>query len=246
MSALAEAIGQPDLLRHQASRVDALVSEPPPADDPGRRAWFAELEDAVLDLSVALPEGVEDYDARKLLEFLVVLRRALEGEQGGGERAGAARARERSGGPSGPPEAAVDDAVELAAMSVRDVVRRIARRLEHDELDDPRVAADAIFSTLRGVGAGDLARLLGVSTKTVGAWRAGRPVTRNAGRVVLVAQLLTYLRASMTPAGLVMWFDAPREQLGGRTPLQVLDAGAAAAREPLNVLARGTRGQLAG
>src|SRR4029077_3480791 len=132
------------------------------------------------DLSTALPQGTEDYDARKLFEFLIELRRAVD--EGGD--------------------------IELAAMKMRAVLARIGRRLEHDALDDPRAAADAIFRTLPGASAADLSRLLGVSTKTVGAWKAGGPVTRNAARVVLIGQLLTYLRASMTPAGLVMWFDA--------------------------------------
>lgn len=117
--------------------------------------------------------------------------------------------------------------------------------MEQEELDDPRAAADSVFATLRNVGVGDLSRLLGVSTKTVNAWRAGRPVTRNADRVVVLAQLLTYLRASMTPGGLVMWFDAPRHQLGGRTPLELLSENEATAREVLVSLARGARGQLA-
>jgi hypothetical protein len=126
------------------------------------------------------------------------------------------------------------------------VVRRVGRRLEHDALDVPRTAADYVLAALPGAGAGELGRLLGVSTKTVGAWRAGRPVTRNADRVVLAAQVLTHLRGSMTPRGVLLWFDAPRAQLDGRTPLQLLDEdGPAAAREPLTALARGLRGQLA-
>ncbi|MHB8695563.1 MAG: hypothetical protein ACYDHH_30445 [Solirubrobacteraceae bacterium] len=193
-------------------------------EDVERLAWYQRLEDAVLDLSSALPEGTEDYDARKLFEFLVAVRRAiaadLDGVDAGGE-------------------------VELAMLKMADVARRIARRLEHDQLDDPRLAAEAVFEVLRGVAVGDLSRLLGVSTKTVNTWRAGGPVSRNAERVVLLAQLLTYLRASMSPAGLVMWFDAPREQLDGRAPLELLENHAGIAREQLVPLARGTRGQLA-
>ena len=34
----------------------------------------------MLDLSYALPEGTEDYDARKLLEFQVGLRRAIDAD----------------------------------------------------------------------------------------------------------------------------------------------------------------------
>jgi len=225
MSALAHAVEPAHGPRQAAARVDALVSAPlTPAG--ARHAWFATLEDAVLELSAALPEGAEDYDARKLLEFLVGLRRAIDADADGRDARGE---------------------VELTTLAMRDVARRIVRRLEHDELDDPRAAAAAVFALLQGAGAGELARLLGVSTKTVGAWRAGGPVERNAPRVVLVAQLLTYLRPSLTAAGLVQWFDAPRPQLGGRTPLELLDgrAGAASAREPLSALARGTRGQLA-
>jgi len=220
-------------LRHKAERVRDLIGQPQlvPAGDDGarrqelRRRFYAAIEDGILDLSSALPQGTEDYDARKLFEFLVGLRRAIDADP---------EARDERG------------EVELHMLMMRDVLQRIERRLLHDELDDPRVAADFVFATLERVPAGDLARLLGVSTKTVGAWKAGRPVTRNGDRVVVLAQLLSYLRASLTPLGIVMWFDAPREQLAGSTPLELLGRGVAAAREPLVSLARGARGQLAG
>jgi hypothetical protein len=233
---VAEVAEQMAGLRHRVEAIEGLLdpsrSEPvlvaagaPSPGAPRRGEWYERVEDAVLELSGALPERIEDYDARKLLEFLVELRRAIDADDGATDPRGE---------------------VELAALKMRDVTRRIARRLEHNELDDPRAAAASVLATLRGVGVGDLSRLLGVSTKTVNAWRAGRPVTRNTGRVVLLAQLLTYLRASMTPVGLMLWFDAPREQLGGRTPLDVLDAGEAPAHELLVSLARGARAQLAG
>lgn len=211
-------------LREKASQVEELVTVGERTGLALRRDWYRQLEDAVLDLSYALPEGTEDYDARKLLEFQVGLRRAIDADPDARDERGE---------------------VELAALKMADVARRIGRRLEHSELDDPRAAADFIFDTLRGVGVTDLARLLGVSTKTVNAWKAGGPVTRNGRRVVVLAQLLTYLRASMTPAGLIMWFDAPRGQLDGSTPLELLDEDEAKARELLLSLARGARGQLA-
>jgi hypothetical protein len=212
------------LLRDKAEQVVELVRDPGLAER--RMAWYQELEDAVLDLSNALPQGTEDYDARKMFEFLVGVRRAIVADPSGTDDRGE---------------------IELKTIQLRDVVRRIGRRLEHDELDDANVAARAIFATLKGVPVTDLSRLLGVSTKTVNTWKAGGPVTRKTGRVVVLAQLLTYLRSSLTPAGLVMWFDAPRHQLRGRTPLQLLDEdGPAAAREQLVPLARGARGQLAG
>lgn len=235
MSAVAEIADQMGALRHKAEQVEALVTparsqleRSPETDGPSpaqrRWDWYQVLEDAVLDLSNSLPEGTEDYDARKLFEFLVGLRRAIDAD---------------------PDALDADGEVDLATMMMHDVVHRIGRRLEHDELDDPRVAADSVFATLRGVGVGDLSRLLGVSTKTVNIWKAGGAVTRKATRVVVLAQLLTHLRASMTPVGLVMWFDAPRHQLGGHTPLQLLDEHEATAREALMSLARGARGQLA-
>jgi hypothetical protein len=232
LSALAD-IHELGALRHKAERVRELIGPPhvaPVQDDVRRhRAQRAQaykaIEDGILDLSTALPQGTEDYDARKLFEFLVGLRRAIDADPDARDARGE---------------------VELHKLMMRDVLQRIERRLLHDELDDPRIAADFVFATLQRVPAGDLARLLGVSTKTVGAWRAGRPVTRNGERVVVLAQLLSYLRASLTPLGIVMWFDAPRDQLGGRTPLELLGRGVAAAREPLVSLARGARGQLAG
>lgn len=230
MSAAAE---QMTVLRHKAEQVEELIGPPRSGrrveaeSSPAERrwAWYHGLEDAILDLSNSLPEGTEDYDARKLFEFLIELRRAIAAD--------AAATDERGD-------------VELATLKMRDVAHRIGRRLEHNALDDPQAAARAIFATLGNVGVGDLARLLGVSTKTVNTWKAGGPVSRRAERVVVLAQLLTHLRASMTPTGLVMWFDAPRHQLGGRTPLELLNDDEAVARETLMSLARGARGQLAG
>jgi hypothetical protein len=235
MSALADT---PELesLRDKAEHVRELIgpvrSGPGPGDDHDlqhARLWrqhsYQQLEDAILDLSSALPQGTEDYDARKLFEFLVGLRRAIDADPDVVDAAGE---------------------VELHGMMMRDVLARIERRLLHDELDDPRAAVDFVFTTLERIPAGDLARLLGVSTKTIGAWRAGRPVTRNGERAVVLAQLLSYLRPSLTPLGIVMWFDAERDQLDGRTPLQLLERGVASAHAPLVALARGSRGQLAG
>jgi hypothetical protein len=236
MSAVAER-DQIEVLRHKAEQVEEMVSPPrsaperrpattPEVPDVERRlSWYQGLEDAILDLSSSLPEGTEDYDARKLFEFLIELRRAITADPEAGDARGE---------------------VELATIKMRDVVHRIRRRLEHDALDDPNSAARSIFQTLSTIGVGDLSRLLGVSTKTVNTWKGGGPVTRKATRVVVLGQLLTYLRSSMTPMGLVMWFDAPRHQLGGRTPLELLDDDDAAAWEPLVALARGARGQLAG
>lgn len=218
MSVVADAPARLEELRAMARELGTLLDAARIPGD-GRAAWVADLEDRVYALSSGLPEGTEDFDARRLWEMLHALRRAAD-----------------SGS---------DDEIELAAMMLGDVARRLGRRLLHDELDEPRAAADYVLRTLASVPAADLARLLGVSAKTVGAWRAGRPVTRNTERVVLVAHVITYLRSSLTAAGLVQWFAAPRHQLDGRTPLDLLDGDLAPAREALISLARGARGQLA-
>lgn len=227
-------------LRHKAEQVEELVSPQQQtiseqssgaiskAERTKRPAdWFSMVENAVLDLANSLPEGTEDYDARKLFEFLFELRRAVEDDPTFEDRLGE---------------------VELAKMRMLDVVHRIGRRLQQSQLGDPQVAVDYISKTLQGISAGQIAELLGVSTKTVSSWASGRSTARNArnaNRLVIVAQLLFYLRASMTPLGLVMWFSANRDQLGGRTPLELLDEDEASAYEPLVTLARGARGQLA-
>jgi hypothetical protein len=233
-----ETTEQLNLLRSRAEQVEELVSSPRSPREQAvargdeevaaraerRLAWYGKVERCVLALSDALPQGLEDYDVRKLFEFLLQLRNAIENDPEGSDAAGE---------------------VELAKLRMGDVAHRIGRRLLHEQLDDPRTAADYVFATLRGVGVGDLARVLGVSTKTIYAWKAGRPVARNVRRVVTVAHILTYIHASMTPLGLVMWFDASRDQLAERTPLQLLDEDTERARPILVELARGARGQLA-
>lgn len=226
-------------LHEKAVQVEDLVTPPtsveekPPSagsaklSTPERRMqWHQRVQEAVLDLSVTFPEGVEDYDVRKLLEFTLELGRLIEADKDAGDPAGK---------------------VELATMRAADVVRRIQRRLLRQHLDNPAAALELIFGLFANVSVSEVARLLGVSTKTVGSWKQGSPVRQNEKRrrVVLLAQVITYLRDSMSPHGIVMWFDAERDQLGGRTPLEVLERDPNAA-ELLIGLARGSRGQLAG
>jgi hypothetical protein len=190
-----------------------------------RWGWYRRVEDAVLDLTNALPAGTEDYEARQLFVFLTELRRAIDEDPRPTDRAGRVR---------------------LAAMRMADVARRMERRLQHSVLENPDEAARYVFAQLDSLGATELARLLGVSTKTIGAWRSGKPVKQKVDRVKLVAQLVSYLRYSMTQTGLLMWFDNEADRLGERSPLQLLDASVRTAWEPLVAYARGGRGQLAG
>jgi hypothetical protein len=227
--------GTRETLRSKAELVEDLVErsadERPTAEEQvapraeRRRAWYRRIEDAVLDLVNALPAGTEDYEARQLFLFLTELRREIDADHEATDRSGR---------------------VALAAMRMADVARRMERRLQHAVLENADEAARYVFEQLDAIGVTDLARLLGVSTKTVGAWRSGNPVKQKVERVKLVAQLVSYLRYSMTQTGLVMWFGNPADLLDGRSPLDLLGDDVRTAWEPLVTYARGGRGQLAG
>jgi hypothetical protein len=205
-------------LLDEATRTDLRSKVGRVEDLVERTVDYRAVEDAVLDLANALPAGTEDYEARQLFLYLTELRRAIDD---GGD-------------------------VALAAMRMADVARRLERRLAHAVLEDPDEAAHYLFAQLDSLGATALARLLGVSTKTIGAWKVGRPVRQKVERVMLVAQLVSYLRYSMTATGLKLWFENPADQLGARSPLALIDEDVRGAWEPLVAYARGGRGQLAG
>jgi transcriptional regulator with XRE-family HTH domain len=187
---------------------------------------YQRLEDLVLDLSQDLPEGTQDYAGRKLFEYLVELRRAL-------------------GLPAGSPLSTPKGraAALLVLMKIGDVLRRLERRLEHAQLEDSGEAARYVFRVLTDLPDADVAGLLGVSARTVGNWRRGGVVRVN-DRVVVVAQLLTYLEGSMTQRGLLLWFASEQDGLK-RSPCDVLAGDLDEARRLLVPLARGARGQLA-
>lgn len=235
MTTTAQATPDLEELREKAEHIEDLVTPPQSVEEqpnaerlsrPERRQeWRRRVVDAVLDLSNSMPQGIEDYDVRKLLEQVVELGQLMDGDLEACD---------------------ADGEVELATMRMADIARRIHRRLVREQLDDPQVAVKMVLDGLERIPVSELARLLGVSTKTVRAWQRGNPVRQNARRVVLVAELLSSLRSSMTALGVVMWFDAERDQLGGDTPLERLEKDTDAAREPLIGLARGARAQLAG
>ena len=68
--------------------------------------------------------------------------------------------------------------------------------------------------------------------------------TNTPQRITLIGQLIYEVRNSTTPHGILMWFDRQREQLGGRTPRELLDADLSEATARLVPLARGGRAQL--
>lgn len=136
--------------------------------------------------------------------------------------------------------------VRYVMKIMRVVVAAMLRQLDHEAIDDPVVAAKLVVDELRNVAVGEVARLLGATTKSVRNWREGKveQIKRNPDRITLVGQLVYELRNSWTGHGILMWFDAPREQFDDRTPRELIDADVADAARKLLPLARGGRAQL--
>jgi hypothetical protein len=133
------------------------------------------------------------------------------------------------------------------AMKIMEVVvHAMLRRLDHEALDDPAIAAKFVADELASVEAREVARLLGTTMKAVRGWQSGHvePIKRNQERITLIGQLVYELRNSMSEHGIVLWFDRAREQFGDKTPRELIDADVADAARKLRPLARGGRAQL--
>jgi hypothetical protein len=126
------------------------------------------------------------------------------------------------------------------------VLNTMVRQLEHDEIDRPERAAQFVVQALGDVEAIGIASLLETSPRMVAKYREGGvgEIRKNPNRLTLIGQLVNELRYSMTPRGVLLWFDAPMEQLDGRTPRELLDDDPVANRPALLALVRGGRAQL--
>lgn len=71
-----------------------------------------------------------------------------------------------------------------------------------------------------------LAELFGVSPRTFQRWISetdpSEPADEDAGRVRMVANLVSHLRHVLTGQGVVAWFERPHPMVGGRTPRELL------------------------
>jgi hypothetical protein len=134
-----------------------------------------------------------------------------------------------------------------ALDQIEDLQEIMARKIERETLDHPAVATRFVIRQLRRIEPEGLARILDISEAAAAAGQSGESPTEPVApeRAVLVAQLVYDLRNSMTTGGVVVWFETPRFQLDGRTPLELLNDDVKAAEKPLRSLARAGRGQLA-
>jgi hypothetical protein len=126
------------------------------------------------------------------------------------------------------------------------VLRSMVRKLEHDAIDHPEQAARFIVEALAGLEVSEVAKLLGTSPRMVNNYRKGdvAQIRKNPNRVTLIGQLVYELQSSMTPRGVLLWFDALMPALGNRTPRELIDEDPAAHRPALMAIARGGRAQL--
>ena len=125
------------------------------------------------------------------------------------------------------------------------VLRAMVRQLMHDTIDRPEQAAQFVARALTDVEVGEVAALLDTSARMVGNYRKGEvaQIRKNPNRVTLVGQLVYELHSSMTPRGVLLWFDAPMPALHGRSPRELLDEDPVVHRPALMALVRGGRAQ---
>lgn len=85
------------------------------------------------------------------------------------------------------------------------------------------LSRDEIWSGLRAdLGDELLAQLLRVPTNRLAGYARGTAPHAVEERVAHLATVLQHLSGTYTPWGLRRWFERPRSQLDGRSPLQVL------------------------
>lgn len=126
----------------------------------------------------------------------------------------------------------LDPRIEDRDWAIHETVTRLQAAIsalwvdvKGDGLQDPATAARYVLDRLAGLPQRDVALLLGVDPRTVREWNRGIPahLRKNEERVVELAQILRLLDG-LSPRGVMRWFTLKRRQLGGRTPLHLLDA----------------------
>lgn len=84
--------------------------------------------------------------------------------------------------------------------------------------DDVKVLREGL-----GLTQEELARLIGVSARTVSRWENGEsePTALALKEILRWQRMLARLREVFTTEALPQWFHLPNESLGGRTPFEV-------------------------
>lgn len=225
---MASALMEPPRTEQElCDRADELVGEVEDRlEGPGGAAqeFFAEIRARVMAIARSPAWRAHDL-ARELLVLLEDLRDVIEADPEGHD-----------------PQWRLRELLQRMVV----VLQAMMRQLAHDAIDRPEAAAQFVATRLADVEVGKVAALLGTSSRMVTNYRNGEvgQLRKDPDRITLVGQLVHELQYSMTPRGVLLWFDAPMEALGGATPRQLLDAGPAVNRTALMAIARGGRAQL--
>ena len=115
----------------------------------------------------------------------------------------------------------VADHVLLEMEAVRHIIRDLLQEQPAVEYRDASNVVAQLEEWLPGLTVGQLADLLGYSTRQLQRLRhESRPATH---RAQLVVRLVAILRHAWTDQGVLSWFDRPRQDLGDERPVDLLD-----------------------
>jgi hypothetical protein len=116
-------------------------------------------------------------------------------------------------------------------LAIEELRFRLARLAEREPYDAERPVDDVVrwLDGALPVGQAVKAELLGVHERTYQRWASESDASHPGGdddrRVRLVARVVGDLRHLLTGPGVVAWLRSPQAELGGRTPLQVIEEG---------------------
>jgi uncharacterized protein (DUF2384 family) len=133
----------------------------------------------------------------------------------------------------------VADRALVQAEAVRHVVRHVLDEQPPAQLRDAQSVVLLLEDWLPDLSVRQLAELLGLSERQLQRRRRDGGVSSH--RMQIVARLIAILRTAWTDQGVYAWFNRPRDDLGGRAPVDVLDE--ASSERALILAARGGRVQ---
>jgi hypothetical protein len=113
------------------------------------------------------------------------------------------------------------DRVLMETEAIRHVMRDLLQEQPPAELLDAASVVELLEAWLPSLPVKQLAELLGVSQRQL--QRRRSEGGRSSYRMQLVARLIATLRYAWTDEGVYAWFMRRREDLGGQTPIDLLD-----------------------
>lgn len=117
------------------------------------------------------------------------------------------------------------DRALLDAEAVRHVMRDLLQEQPPVKLRESAAVIKLLEEWLPGLAVRQLAELLGVSTRQLQRRRQDRGST-STHRMQVVVRLVAILRHAWTDEGVYAWFHRPRLELGGATPIELLEDAA--------------------